>query len=248
MKRLWFLLIGLLVLALAACSGAKDNGKSSGDDLPKMVEVSILLPEKIEPNVETEIKAHVTQDGKNVEDANEVKFEIFKNGDKEHEMIEAKHAGDGIYSIKKTFADEGHYVVISHVTARDMHNMPKKEFVVGNPSEESAGAEDGHESGEGHEHSSLAIDFPTTTAAAGTETLLEANVSHEDKPLTEAKVTFEIWKDGVEKHDFLPTKELGDGKYELKHAFPSAGEWTVKVHVEKGHELHDHQDKTVTVK
>ncbi|WP_053366454.1 FixH family protein [Bacillus sp. FJAT-27245] len=258
MKKLLFLLIGLMAFALAACSDAKDNDKSAGDELPKMVEVSILLPEKIDPNVETEIKAHVTQDGKNVEDANEVKFEVFKNGDKEHEMIEAKHAGDGIYTIKKTFAEAGHYVVISHVTARDMHNMPKKEFVVGNPSEESADGHDHHESGDGHGsaeghdhghgHGSVAIDFPVTSAAAGEETLLKADIQHEDKPLTGARVTFEVWKEGVKKHEFLPAKETAGGSYELKHAFPSAGDWTVNVHVEKGDDLHEHQEKIVTVK
>ncbi|RDU38871.1 hypothetical protein DRW41_04755 [Neobacillus piezotolerans] len=254
MKKLLFLLIGLFALALAGCSGEKDNSESSGDDLPKMVEVSIVVPEKIDPNVETEIKAHVTQDGKNVEDANEVKFEIFKNGDKEHEMIEAKHASDGIYSIKKTFAEEGNYVVISHVTARDMHNMPKKEFVVGTPVEDNddAGHESGddHGSAEGHEHghSSVAIDFPATSATAGQETLLTAAVKHDDKPLTGAQVRFEVWKDGAEKHEFLPAKETVGGTYELKHAFPTAGAWTVNVHVEKGNDLHEHQEKTVTVK
>ncbi|WP_059170398.1 FixH family protein [Bacillus sp. FJAT-27445] len=254
MKKLMVLLIGLMAFALAGCSDAKDNNKSSGDDLPKMVEVSILLPDKTDPNVETEIKAHVTQDGKNVEDANEVKFEIFKNGDKDHEMIEAKHTGDGIYAIKKTFPEEGSYVVISHVTARDMHNMPKKEFVVGNPSVDSADdqpvpdAAEGHEDGDGHEHSSVAIDFPITSAPVGQESLLKANVKHEDKLLTGARVTFEVWKDGVQKHEFLPTKETADGMYELKHAFPSAGDWTVNVHVEKGDELHDHKEYTVSVK
>ncbi|WP_316568777.1 FixH family protein [Neobacillus sp. YIM B06451] len=256
MKKLLFILIGLLAFALAACSDAKDNDKSAGDDLPKMVEVTILLPDKIDPNVETEIKAHVTQDGKNVEDANEVKFEVFKNGDKEHEMIEANHAGDGIYSIKKTFAEAGNYVVISHVTARDMHTMPKKEFVVGNPSEESADGNEsgvGHESADGHNHghghgSAVEIDFPVASAAAGQETLLTAAIKHDDKPLSGARVRFEVWKDGVEKHEFLSAAETAEGTYELKHAFSSAGDWTVNVHVEKGKDLHEHQEKIVTVK
>lgn len=41
-----------------------------------------------------------------------------------------KHQGEGVFSITKTFQEVGDYTVIAHVTARDMHNMPKKEFIV----------------------------------------------------------------------------------------------------------------------
>ena len=248
MKKLLVLLIGLAIAALVGCSGGNDKENASGgDEPPKMIEVEILLPDNIDPNVETEIKAHVTQGDENVEDANEVKFEVFKQGEKDHEMLEAKHVGDGIYSVKKTFAEEGKYVVISHVTAREMHNMPKKDFVVGNPAEH----ESAHESSEGHEHahgeSNVAIDFPVTSAEAGKETALSAMIKHEDKPLEGAKITFEIWKNGQEKHEFIPAKGAGGGQYETKHTFPSAGDFTVNVHVEKG-DLHEHEEKTVTVK
>ncbi|RHW38110.1 hypothetical protein D1B31_15145 [Neobacillus notoginsengisoli] len=247
MKKLMVLFIGLLAVALVGCADGEDQDNSAGtNEPPKLIEVEILLPDKIDPNVETEIKTHVTQDGENVEDANEVKFEVFKAGDKDHEMLEAKHIGDGVYGVKKTFTEEGNYVVISHVTAREMHNMPKKEFVVGNPSE----AESEHGSSGGHEHghgeSSVAIDFPVNSADSGEDTLLTAVIKHEDKPLEGAKITFEIWKHGDEKHDFTPAKEVGGGKYEWKHAFPSAGEFTVNVHVEIGN-LHEHEEKTVTV-
>ena len=80
-------------------------------------------------------EAKITQGDENVEDADEVTFEIWRSKDEKHEKIDVKHAEDGIYRLEKTFEQEGTYYIISHVTARDMHNMPKKEFVVGNASE-----------------------------------------------------------------------------------------------------------------
>ena len=55
---------------------------------------------------------------------------------KESEMIKATHEKDGVYSIRKTFKEAGIYYVQTHVTARDMHVMPKKQFLVGNISKE----------------------------------------------------------------------------------------------------------------
>ena len=52
-----------------------------------------------------------------------------------HEKVEIKHTENGIYRLEKSFPQEGTYYIISHVTARDMHNMPKKEFTIGTPSE-----------------------------------------------------------------------------------------------------------------
>ncbi|MGQ0453287.1 hypothetical protein ACT4UM_11800, partial [Bacillus sp. SS-TM] len=36
-----------------------------------------------------------------------------------------------------------------------------------------------------------------------------------------AEVQLEIWKDGVEKHEFIPAKEGNKGEYETKHTFKS---------------------------
>ncbi|WP_156509930.1 hypothetical protein [Rossellomorea aquimaris] len=58
--------------------------------------------------------------------------------------------GNGIYTIKKTFKEEGIYYVQTHVTARDMHVMPKKQFVVGEVSAEEMKADES----EGEDHHS----------------------------------------------------------------------------------------------
>ncbi len=120
----------LLLLVTAACSAGKDGANPNGK-APEMVNANIMLPETIAVNREATLKVQVTQGQDYVDDAADVQFEIWKEDGKENsEMIEAKHEGKGIYSVTKTFHEEGIYYVQTHVTARDMHVMPKKQFVV----------------------------------------------------------------------------------------------------------------------
>ena len=54
-----------------------------------------------------------------------------------------------MYALEKSFSIEGTYYIYAHVTAENMHNMPKKEFVIGQPSEpEGKGASTEMENGE----------------------------------------------------------------------------------------------------
>jgi YtkA-like len=146
--------IGLSIGVLAACT-TNSNPSASESEIAQQVEVDISLPEKISPNEESNIKVKVTQAGKNVEDVEDIQFEVWKMNDKEEsEMIEATHERDGVYSIRKTFKEKGVYYVQTHVTARDMHVMPKKQFIVGDVSKEEMEKmkqmeEDSHQEGEG---------------------------------------------------------------------------------------------------
>lgn len=132
MKRLAYFVVSIIVLVvLVSCS----NDKNTSEE-PKMLEVELSIePEKGEVNQPITFEAKVTQGNENVNDADEVAFEIWRANDEKHEKVEIKHAENGIYRLKKSFQQEGTYYIISHVTARDMHNMPKKEFIVGTPSE-----------------------------------------------------------------------------------------------------------------
>lgn len=47
-----------------------------------------------------------------------------------HEMIEAKHRGDGQYAISYTFSKTGTYYVMYHVDARGFHAMTAHEVIV----------------------------------------------------------------------------------------------------------------------
>jgi YtkA-like len=134
MKKMLFL--SLMVLAFLLVSACNNKQQPANDDLPEFVEVDLTVnPENGKANEPIVFEAKVTQGDENVEDADEVKFEIWRAKDEEHEKITVEHSEDGFYRLEKTFQQEGTYYIISHVTARDMHNMPKQVFVVGTPSE-----------------------------------------------------------------------------------------------------------------
>lgn len=124
MKKI-FLLAFCILFVLTGCSQ-----KERPSEIPELLEVEIRTPETINVNEEVTIEVLITQGDEKVEETTRMEFEIWKAGEEEHEMIEGENKGNGIYSITRTFQEEGEYFVISHVTARDMHNMPKKEFTV----------------------------------------------------------------------------------------------------------------------
>ncbi|NBI28960.1 FixH family protein [Chengkuizengella marina] len=143
MKSLKLISILLIVaIVLVSCSNetleSEDNkGMESMDNTMEeslsLLEVEIkTASESVEVGSEVSFEAIVSQGNQPVEDANEVKFEIRMNGQEdESEMIYGQHQGEGVYTIQKTFNQQGIYTIISHVTARDMHNMPSLVLKVG---------------------------------------------------------------------------------------------------------------------
>ncbi|TWE06055.1 YtkA-like protein [Neobacillus bataviensis] len=132
MRKIVLILITILSLSVAvSCSNEQENT----GDMPEMVDVNLSVkPNPGEANKPIIFEAKVTQGKEKINDA-EVTFEVWRSKDPNHEKIALKHAEDGVYRLEKTFQQEGTYYIISHVTARDMHNMPKKEFTIGKPSE-----------------------------------------------------------------------------------------------------------------
>ncbi len=132
MKKLLLLLFTIFLLGIAvSCSQQKKEAGS----LPKMVDVDLSInPATGEVNKPVSFEATVKQGNEKINDA-KVVFEVWRAKDQAHEKITIKNPKNGVYRLEKSFQQEGTYYIISHVTARDMHNMPKKEFVVGTPSE-----------------------------------------------------------------------------------------------------------------
>ena len=132
MKKLFIFFVTVLCLSIViSCS----NKKEQAENLPQMVEVDLSVkPDPGKINEPITFEAKVTQ-GKDKVNDGEVIFEIWRAKDDKHEKIEIKHSENGIYRLEKSFPQEGTYYIISHVTARSMHNMPKKEFTIGTPSE-----------------------------------------------------------------------------------------------------------------
>jgi protein SCO1/2 len=96
------------------------------------LDVNIVLnPDTVQTGQPETLMAVVSQGDKKVNDADEVMFEVWKKGKSQHQMVKGESKGNGTYVMEKTFDDPGTYFVMSHVTARGQHVMPKKKITVG---------------------------------------------------------------------------------------------------------------------
>lgn len=133
MKYVKYLMLFGLMSLLAACTA---NG-SGTDEVPEVVEADIVVPAEMEEDGEYQLQVQVTQGGEAVEDASEVLFELWNDSEGgDSSRVEAIHVGDGLYEIDQAFEVAGIYSVQTHITARSMHVMPKRQFQVGDVTEE----------------------------------------------------------------------------------------------------------------
>lgn len=136
MKKL--LVIGAFGFMLAGCGMAEesaDSATAAGQEVQGL-DVEVLTEPKGERG-EWILEAYVSQGGEAVNDADEVKFEVFAPGKKDDSVkIDYTDAKDGVYSAKHTFEEEGVYYFIPHVTARSLHTMPTQQVVVGRVTDE----------------------------------------------------------------------------------------------------------------
>ncbi len=236
-------------IVLAGCGQtSEDHTSEKQEEAPAPIDAVIELPEKGEPNEEVAITVTVSQGKKPVEDANEVKFEIWKEGKKEaSEKVEAKHSENGKYTIAYTFLEDGLYHVQSHVTARDMHTMPTESIQIGKVEEaqiehSDEAAEEGH-----HHHGEVGIQLekPEVIKAKG-QTPLTVLLEKEESPLSDARVRLEITKQGSNPA-WVDMKEAAEGEYTGNYTFPSSGTYAVTIHVQNDAGLHEHTEIEVTV-
>ncbi|WP_410768598.1 FixH family protein [Fontibacillus sp. BL9] len=135
MKRNTWLLVSLTVLflLLSGCGRSGSEGHSSSENTLEPIKVELTVnPTQVQTGEKVTFEAKVTHQGKTVDDAKEVVFEYWKDGDNEenHNMETVKGAGNGSYIFETVLESTGTYHVISHVTARDQHSMPSVEFKV----------------------------------------------------------------------------------------------------------------------
>ena len=127
-------LVAIPVL-LFGCGGEEpeidtlDNGI-----MPVEVVVEIQTPEHLNVNETIQLAARVTQSDEAVDDAEEVKFEVWESGLRDDgKMLDGKLTEDGVYAVDYIFDHDGVYYMFAHTTARGLHVMPKQKLVVGNP-------------------------------------------------------------------------------------------------------------------
>ncbi|GKV54704.1 hypothetical protein NCCP2222_06510 [Sporosarcina sp. NCCP-2222] len=253
MKKISWLISAGMVMMLVACGASKDKAAPDSSESEEILPISVELtvPEKAEVNETIVMETVVTQGEEQVDDANEVVYEIWEEGKKEESYkVETSNEGKGLYKAETSFEHDGQFHIQVHVTARDMHTMPEKVVTVGNGGNNTV--EEGHEHGGDHEHGhseGFSMHFMEPDApAAGKSTDLVTHLQMNNEPLENVEVRYEIWKEGQEKHDWVDAEEAAKGEYHSSFTFQQAGEYTVKIHVKDDNDLHEHEEKTVEVK
>ncbi|TKI56318.1 hypothetical protein E8L90_13025 [Brevibacillus antibioticus] len=253
MKRTMILLLSMLMLLLAACG--KENEQQVFQPGAPVEAAFTLEPKELVAGDTVTFSVKVTQEGQPVDDAKEVKFEWWKDGQEKHETIPASLQGDGVYTAQQTINEPGSYFVYYHVTARDFHNMQKTPFTVNSktgatPSAPQADAGQSHDHGAAGHANADTIDYhfsPADNIQVATPAALTVHLMKDNKAFDKATVKFEFWRGNDEKHSFVDATETATGQYAGNAQFPTAGDYTVKIHVEKG-DTHDHKDFSLSIK
>ncbi|KYC97176.1 hypothetical protein B4102_0831 [Heyndrickxia sporothermodurans] len=240
MKKILLSILFISTLIIAGC-GTKDNGNGSNEKSVEPINVVLDLQEKAKVNENIPLSATVTQGKEKVADAAKVEYEVWEEGAKDSsKMIKATNEKNGKYTGKVAFDHDGVYTIQVHVTARDMHMMPKKSVVVGNPDMAKMKSA---EEGDHHEESSVMMHVMSPkTAKVGEKADFNIHMTKHNKALTNAQVQIEVWnKANEKKHEWIPMKETAKGEYSGTHTFTKAGNYQFKVHVENKEGLHEHQ-------
>lgn len=198
-----------------------------------------------------QLKATVTYGDEKVKGAEEMEFEYWEKGNEDNStMVQSTNNEDGTYNAEVTFDHDGVYEIYAHTTARGMHTMPKKSITIG----DGANSEENSSKNEGNGHDShhaegfgMRFDQPNSIRA-GEETNLTVHLQMEDNPLEKADVSFEIWKDGSENHQYVDAEETKAGEYNAAHTFSEALSYNMTIHVKNDEGLHEHKEFQLEVK
>ena len=153
MKK-WFYSLVAVPFVLFGC-GDEDVETLDTAEVPAFVDVQIQTAEQLSAGEAVQLAARVTQEEEAVNDAEEVKFEVWESGFRDDgEMLDGQLTEDGLYVADYTFGHDGVYYMFAHTTARGMHVMPKQKLIVGNPDMSKVvedGSSDSMEHGANHE-------------------------------------------------------------------------------------------------
>ncbi|WP_110928951.1 FixH family protein [Bacillus massiliglaciei] len=231
-----------LSIILTGCKGTEEQpeGQEVNSQVAEPMKAEIRYKGEAVEGKELIIETSVTQGEKPVDRADEVLFEIRKSGSDQREMIGAKYTENGSYQIMHAFPESGDYFVIAHVTAKGLHVMPEKKIKI-------ISTEHSAETMQ-HPSTDFSVEFLKSDTESGNKKMkLEARLLLDGKPLSDANVSFEVWKDGSEDSRFIRAAEEEQGRYANLVTFDEKGTYKVQVHVEQG-ELHEHQLQTIEIK
>ncbi|MEC1777239.1 FixH family protein [Bacillus mojavensis] len=130
MKKMVAAVLFSAVFLLNGC-GSEENKAHTAAETPEVLDVKLTGPEKVKPGEHAAYEAAVSYGDEAVTDADEVEFEVWKDGEKnDSKMFKAKQE-DGVYRLETEFKEDGIYTVQSHVTAKKQHSMPTLKVQVG---------------------------------------------------------------------------------------------------------------------
>ncbi|TCS94243.1 FixH family protein [Hazenella coriacea] len=246
MKRISFsfkLFLGLFTLIfMTACNqGNTDHDHHQNTpQIPGSQNLTLgfqTVPAQPMPGQPIELQATVKEDNKPFTSAR-VELEVWKKGNKKHDMLPAKHSEQGIYKATTTYQEEGEYLVIVHVTTPMVHQMIDSKFQVGQGQASQATPDTGG--------LQMNLMLPNETTK-GQTTKITAHVKNDGNPLSQAEVQIEYWKEGSQTKEASDTAEISSGDYSTSIRFPEAGTYHLVLHVEKGI-LKGKEEKTLLVK
>ncbi|AXI09972.1 hypothetical protein CV093_14865 [Oceanobacillus sp. 143] len=249
MRRFAIFFAILIVAALSACGAKEDSTNADSEEIVPL-EVEFSVPETAEVDEEVKLIATVTYGEESVAEADDVTFEIWEQGmEDKSNKYEATNNGDGTYTMETSFDHDGIYEMFAHVTAKDMHTMPKKSITVGSSPSHDSDHEQTHTHEQGEVTDGFAMHFmePKSLRAAE-ETPLKVHVQLDNQPLEQASIRFEIWNEETpDKHEWVNAREAAAGEYFGDFVFQEAGTYQLAVHVENEDGLHEHQEFEINV-
>ncbi|MDY0393379.1 FixH family protein [Virgibacillus halophilus] len=209
-----FVMHTLFVLMLLSACGASNSEKANGEiDQLDVLKASLHVPDHADKGEKIKLKTNVTYGDEKVTDADEVKYEVWVDGDKEKtsHMIEAKNNKDGSYSIETTFDKDAVYSVQVHVDAKTQHTMPMQQITIGKVKEKkkhTAANNHHHEKMDSGQGNGVSIHFMAPDKPkAGKDANLMVHINLNKQPLQDAKVRLEIWKGKSSNHEFIDAEQ-----------------------------------------
>jgi hypothetical protein len=129
-KNICILILSIFSLSLSACSLEENVDNLYRKEKP--LEAEIVIPDSFSEDKQETIEVVLTQDGSEVEGADFVHFELWKqDGSLHYSMEEAEEAGKGKYLLSKDFDSQGLYYIKIHAGNNGSIIMPTKRFIVG---------------------------------------------------------------------------------------------------------------------
>lgn len=126
------LVLVFMLLALAGCSGNNSQAQPGANAEPAPIEVEFKT-KTWAPKVGDTLTFTlvVTQNGQPLQNPDKVYIELWKDKQREnHETVEPKKVGAGLYEITQTYKEPGAYYLMYHVEDGEAHEMSKRKVVV----------------------------------------------------------------------------------------------------------------------